>query len=629
MRVPRRTARLRLTVLYSAAFLVCGAAVLAVVTYLVFGRANISQPGNTATAEFSGRVPAAAVHRAGANDIIPVPVPAYDVQQSGRYNIVNIRVPESRPGLTAAQRAKLLSEAQVRVSYDERQILIIAAAALAVIAVAAAVIGWLIAGRVLRPLRTITAAARRISASSLHERLALHGPDDELRELGDTLDGLFARLEASFDAQRRFAANASHELRTPLTRERTLLQVTLADPAATTGTWEAVGRELLASNAEQEHLIEAMLTLASSEAGTGEREPLDLAAITSAAMAAARPAIGRHGLHAQTAIQPAALDGDPFLIQQLAANLIDNAVRHNIAGGDVQVGTATSDAGAVLSVTNSGQVIPAAEVDRLFQPFQRLGSRPARRDGGHGLGLSIVKAIATAHAATITARPRPGGGLTIDVTFPPPSTPPARPAVTRGEAPVPAAVRPDGDGVDRHHRTVFPVEADAGERRTRDPAERPRACDVKPVGDGGRDPDRCRARHAERLVMAVPAQHEPHVGAGDRVAQPSGVTQRHPGHRLDRRRDRRVVQRDDRSVRSVRGELGPQVAERLIVQGTAVLAGDRGVERDDAQAIAPVRLVDRGPGAVEGAVTAIVAQQAATELVPVVVVARQVDDARP
>ena len=153
------------------------------------------------------------------------------------------------------------------------QLLIRSGIALAVVAVAAVAIGWLLAGRVLRPLSTITAAARRISASSLHERLALHGPDDELKELGDTLDGLFARLEASFDAQRRFAANASHELRTPLTRERTLLQVTLADPAATTGTWQAVSRELLASNAEQERLIEALLTLASSEAGTGQREP--------------------------------------------------------------------------------------------------------------------------------------------------------------------------------------------------------------------------------------------------------------------------------------------------------------------------------------------------------------------
>ncbi len=331
-----------------------------------------------------------------------------------------IPVPAVRP---AAVTFRMTGLGQL--SLDRQQLLIAAGIALAVIAVAAAAIGWLIAGQVLRPLRTITAAARRISASSLHERLALHGPDDELKELADTLDSLFARLEASFDAQRRFAANASHELRTPLTRERALLQVTRADPAATTGTWQDVSRDLLASNAEQERLIEALLTLASSEAGLGEREPADLAAITSAALAAARPAISRLDLHVETDIQPAALDGDPLLIQQLAANLIDNAVLHNIAGGDVQVATGSSGAGAILSVTSSGQVIPAAELDRLFQPFQRLGPRPARR-GGHGLGLSIVRAIATAHDAAITARPRPGGGLAIDVTFPPPASSPAR-----------------------------------------------------------------------------------------------------------------------------------------------------------------------------------------------------------
>jgi signal transduction histidine kinase len=284
---------------------------------------------------------------------------------------------------------------------------------------------------VLRPLRTITAAARRISASSLHERLALAGPDDELKELADTLDGLFARLEASFDAQRRFAANASHELRTPLTRERTLLQVTLADPASTTGTWQAVGRKLLASNAEQERLIEALLTLASSEVGPGEHERADLAAITSAALAVGRPGISRLGLDVQTDIQPAVLEGDPLLVQQLVANLIDNAVRHNIPGGDIQITTKTSRAGAVLSVANSGQVIPPAEVDRLFQPFQRLGPRPSC-DGGHGLGLSIVRAIAAAHTASITAQPRPGGGLSIDVTFPPP--PPPQPQTRRPHA---------------------------------------------------------------------------------------------------------------------------------------------------------------------------------------------------
>jgi signal transduction histidine kinase len=379
-RLPRRTARLRLTVLYGGAvFLACGATVLAS-TYVLYG--------------LLGHTTHPVLHLNKRGNVVPS---AADQPAEATIHVAGLG----------------------QIAFGRQQLLISSGIALAVIAVAAAAIGWFIAGRVLRPLRTITAAARRISASSLHERLALPGPDDELKELADTLDNLFARLEASFDAQRRFAANASHELRTPLTRERTLLQVTLADPASTTSTWQAVSRELLASNAEQERLIEALLTLASSEAGPGEREPADLAAITSEALAAARPAISRLGLHVQADLQPAILDGDPLLVQQVAANLIDNAVRHNIPGGDVQVATRTSRAGAVLSVANSGPVIPPAEVDRLFQPFQRLGPRPARRDGhGHGLGLSIVRAIASAHAATITAKPRPGGGLAIDVTFP-------------------------------------------------------------------------------------------------------------------------------------------------------------------------------------------------------------------
>jgi signal transduction histidine kinase len=312
---------------------------------------------------------------------------------------------------------EVLNAGSTQIAFDRQVLLIASAIALAVFALVATAIGWLLAGRVLQPLSTITAAARRISASSLHERLALHGPDDELKELADTLDGLFARLEASFDSQRRFAASASHELRTPLTRERTLLQVTLADPASTTGTWQAISRELLASNAEQERLIEALLTLASSEAGIDEHEPTDLAAITGAVLAAARPAISERNLRVRADLEPAVLDGDPLLIQQLAGNLIGNAVRHNVPGGDIQVSTRTSSTGTVLSVGNSGQHIQAAEVDILFQPFRRLGHRLARREG-HGLGLSIVAAIATAHDATIAAQPRPGGGLIIEVIFP-------------------------------------------------------------------------------------------------------------------------------------------------------------------------------------------------------------------
>jgi len=376
MRLPRRTARLRLTLLYGGACLTFGAILLAV-TYLL----TWSVLGTTMTAH-------------------PQPEAAF-----------SNTLPQSQPQ----------SGAEQTITVDRRLLLARSTIALGIVTIAAVGAGWLLAGRVLRPLSTITAAARRISASNLNERLALQGPDDELKELSDTLDGLFARLEASFGAQRRFAANASHELRTPLTRERTLLQVTLADPATTTQTWQAVSQELLASNAEQERLIEALLTLASSEAGLSQRKPLDLADITRAALAAPRRGIDRLGLNVRTDIQPAVLRGDPLLVQQLVANLIDNAVGHNVAGGDVLIATWTSDGRAIVSVTNSGQVVPPAEVDRLLQPFQRLGARSARRDNGHGLGLSIVRAISTAHDAAIAVQPRPGGGLAIEVAFPAPT----------------------------------------------------------------------------------------------------------------------------------------------------------------------------------------------------------------
>jgi signal transduction histidine kinase len=397
-RLPRHTARLRLTVLYSAAFLACGAG--------VFGLSNLLY--------------LRAAH----------PVPQLRFAPNPKDSSYSAAAFVSTVGRISRQAFEASSK---QVAYDRQQQLITSAIAFAVFAVATAAIGWLVAGRVLRSLSTITAAARQISASNLHERLALRGPDDELKELADTLDNLFSRLEASFDAQRRFSANASHELRTPLTRERALLQVTLADPDSTIGTWQAVSRELLLSNAEQERLIEALLTLASSEAHAGPGELIDLAVIISAALAAARPAVDRLGLNLHPDIQPAVVDGDPLLVQHLVTNLIDNAVWHNIPGGDIQVSTKTGAAGIVLRVANSGQVIPAAEVDLLFEPFQRLGHRSARRDG-HGLGLSIVKAIAITHGAAITAQPRPGGGLSIDVTFPP-STPSRTRLDSKGAAP--------------------------------------------------------------------------------------------------------------------------------------------------------------------------------------------------
>jgi signal transduction histidine kinase len=301
---------------------------------------------------------------------------------------------------------------------DAHHLLINSGIALAILAVLA---GWLIAGRMLRPIRTITRRARRISSTNLHERLALDGPEDELKELGDTLDDLFGRLDAAFEAQRHFVANASHELRTPLTAERALLQVALDDPGMTIESWRSTANEVLASSDEQEHLIEALLTLASSESGLHGHESIDLADIVSATLVDLQPDIDRLGIHINQTTLPAHLEGDPLLVERLVANLLNNAVRHNMIDGRVDVVTRVEEGWAVISVTNSGPVVPPAEINRLFQPFQRLDRRRAHYKDGHGLGLSIVRAISNAHDASIHADPLPEGGLSVSVSFPQPT----------------------------------------------------------------------------------------------------------------------------------------------------------------------------------------------------------------
>ena len=289
------------------------------------------------------------------------------------------------------------------------------------------VVGWLIAGRFLRPLRTITATARDISASNLNRRLVPGARDNEFAELGDTLNGLFGRLEAAFESQRRFVANASHELRTPLSAGRALLQVASADPDATVASLKAACQEVLELGDQQEHLIAALLTLAASQRGLARSQRLDLADITGKILVGREDEAAHRHIQVTAALSAAPASGDPALAEKLIANLVNNAIRHNHPHGQVEISTGLTPAGAVLSVADTGTVIPPVEVDRLFEPFQQFGEERVRCGEGYGLGLAIAAAIATAHHAQLAAHSNPQGGLTIQLTFPP-NGPPGPPA---------------------------------------------------------------------------------------------------------------------------------------------------------------------------------------------------------
>jgi signal transduction histidine kinase len=385
---------LRLTLVYGGLFL-CSAAALLAVTYVLvnhqYTESFFISSGHQAVVGFQS---SGGVIRTGQKAaVFPVPVGPREL------------APNAKIALAAAQGQ---SDAALH------QLIVDSAIALAIMAVLSIWLGWVIAGRALRPLRTITNAAREISASNLHRRLALEGPDDELKQLGTTFDGLLARLETSFDAQRQFVANASHELRTPLTLERTLLELALSDPDPSIDSYRHTCEQLLAVGDQQEHLIEALLTLSRSQRGLTSHQPVDLAAIAAAAAAAA----DHDGLAFDTSFQSAETTGDPRLVERLVANLLSNAIRHNTAGGHVEITTESRDGRAFLTVANAGTTIPAGELERIFQPFQRLDAARTADARGLGLGLSIVKAIADAHNATITARPQPEGGLYIEVGFP-------------------------------------------------------------------------------------------------------------------------------------------------------------------------------------------------------------------
>jgi signal transduction histidine kinase len=319
------------------------------------------------------------------------------------------------PLLTADHTRQPGGPAPARYTGNLPEVLRYSAVALLVLALLSVALGWLTATRALRPLRTLTASARAVSASTLPGRLRVDASYREFAELAETLDGLARRLAEAFDAQRQFVANASHELRTPVAAQRTLLQVTLADPGADPDTLRAACQQALALGEEQEHLINALLTLARGQRGIERWQPIDLAGLARTALQARGEDAGHLGIRVHTALAPAPVAGDPQLVASLVANLVDNALRHNVTGGTVEIATTTAGR---LSIANTGAVIQPGEVERLFQPFQRHGTDRTRHTGGHGLGLAIVAAIAAAHGAALTAHARPGGGLDITVSFP-------------------------------------------------------------------------------------------------------------------------------------------------------------------------------------------------------------------
>jgi signal transduction histidine kinase len=401
VRLPGHTVRVRLTVLYALLFLVSGAVLLAIASGVAVGRSSTEErmsPVNGHAAPHSQLALASARIHALQTEVAQLQSQlASQVGQPGQNQLGHV-------------------------------LLVSSLIALAIMTVVSAALGWVIAGRALRPVRQMTTAAQRISEENLHERLAMTGPRDELKELGDTIDGLLTRLEGAFGAQRRFVANASHELRTPLTTMRASLDVALAKPEPVPPQTVALAGRLRAELDKIDALLEAFLVLARAQhrhlPGCAAL-PLDY--LVGAALADQAAAIRASNLTVQDTSGPdgAWVTGSQALLSRLVENVIGNAICHNADGGWIQITTKTDSRRASLVVENGGQVLDQSQVTELAQPFRRLGADRTGSDKGSGLGLSIVAAIADAHGGTLDLRARDGGGLRVCVELPSASARPA------------------------------------------------------------------------------------------------------------------------------------------------------------------------------------------------------------
>ncbi|MBV9595075.1 MAG: HAMP domain-containing histidine kinase [Actinobacteria bacterium] len=387
---PRLSARTRLTAVYTGLVAICGG-ILVAVTYTLVAH-NLHTATTTAA-----KVPSSALAAQCA------------ILKRGEPTIGN---PADLKAKCAAFSEGLVKGAQTQTDHTLQHLLWYSLASLAAVTMLSAALGWILAGRILRPVSELTRAARDAGAHDLSRRVNLTGPRDELRELADTFDDLLARLEAAFASQRRFIANAGHELRTPLTVMRTTIDVVLAKPKPSTEELTGMGVEVRAAVVDAERLIDSLLTLARSETGRIDREPLDLATLAEDALDDTDPGDLTHEDH----LESAPIAGDRVLLQRLVSNVVANAVRHNNPRGFVSVRTATSQSQARLVVENTGPLVPADGVERLFQPFARLNDRTGI--DGYGLGLTLVRSIAELHGGSANATARPGGGLVVEICLP-------------------------------------------------------------------------------------------------------------------------------------------------------------------------------------------------------------------
>jgi len=401
----RWTVRVRLAVLYAGLFLVFGLALLGV-TYGLVANSLVT----------SGR--------SSSERLANPQFVAFCKQELGSRNL-----PSNSQFLAECQAAVVIGAnagAAEQRAQTLHQLLVYSVIGLFGMTIAAAAVGWLMAGGVLRPVRVITAAARRASEGQLAERLAMRGPQDELKELADTFDNMLARLDTAFSSQRRFVANASHELRTPLTVMRTAIEVTLGKPGRTQEQLETMVGEVRIAIGKMEALIDALLTLARSDRGLTRTELIDLATVAEDVVDLSSATARELGLRVDSSLDSAQIAGDRLLVERMVGNMVDNALRHNVLGGWVRVATGETNGTAFVRVTNSGVVVPGEMLPQLFEPFTRLNDRVHSGDG-LGLGLSIVRSVSAAHGGAVRAKTQPEGGLNVVVEIPSSHEPSGRP----------------------------------------------------------------------------------------------------------------------------------------------------------------------------------------------------------